>query len=226
MMSSSRLELFYCGSAECHRVEEALLTAFSSLTRGPQTEPEPPRRFAAPSQPRLVTEEMDVTQGKLSMGFRCDTDDEPAMILANLMFGGSSNSKLFLNVREKLSLCYYASSTYVRSKGILTVSSGIETADYDRAEAEILRQLDEIRQGLWEDWELTAARESLLSALQALGDSQGALENYYLGQSATGRRETPEEMAALLRQVTPERIRAAAQSVQLDTIYFLKGKEA
>ena len=108
MMSSSRLELFYCGSAECHRVEEALLTAFSSLTRGPQTEPEPPRRFAAPSQPRLVTEEMDVTQGKLSMGFRCDTDDEPAMILANLMFGGSSNSKLFLNVREKLSLCYYA----------------------------------------------------------------------------------------------------------------------
>ena len=226
MMSSSRLELFYCGSAECHRVEEALLTAFSSLTRGPQTEPEPPRRFAAPSQPRLVTEEMDVTQGKLSMGFRCDTDDEPAMILANLMFGGSSNSKLFLNVREKLSLCYYASSTYVRSKGILTVSSGIETADYDRAEAEILRQLDEIRQGLWEDWELTAARESLLSALQALGDSQGALENYYLGLAATGRRETPEEMAALLRQVTPERIRAAAQSVQLDTIYFLKGKEA
>lgn len=164
MMSSSRLELFYCGSAECHRVEEALLTAFSSLTRGPQTEPEPPRRFAAPSQPRLVTEEMDVTQGKLSIGFRCDTDDEPAMILTNLMFGGSSNSKLFLNVREKLSLCYYASSTYVRSKGILTVSSGIETADYDRAEAEILRQLDEIRQGLWEDWELTAARESLLSA--------------------------------------------------------------
>ena len=72
----------------------------------------------------------------------------------------------------------------------------------------------------------TAARESLLSALQALGDSQGALENYYLGLAATGRRETPEEMAALLRQVTPERIRAAAQSVQLDTIYFLKGKEA
>ena len=226
LLATARLELFYCGSAECHRVEEALLTAFSSLTRGPQTEPEPPRRFAAPSQPRLVTEEMDVTQGKLSMGFRCDTDDEPAMILTNLMFGGSSNSKLFLNVREKLSLCYYASSTYVRSKGILTVSSGIETADYDRAEAEILRQLDEIRQGLWEDWELTAARESLLSALQALGDSQGALENYYLGLAATGRRETPEEMAALLRQVTPERIRAAAQSVQLDTIYFLKGKEA
>ena len=105
------------------------------------------------------------------------------------------------------------------------VSSGIETADYDRAEAEILRQLDEIRQGLWEDWELTAARESLLSALQALGDSQGALENYYLGQIATDAGETPEELTAALREVTKERIMAAARSAKLDTVYFLHGKE-
>ena len=74
--------------------------------------------------------------------------------------------------------------------------------------------------------ELQGALATMCSSLTSLSDSQGALENYYLGQSATGRRETPEEMAALLRQVTPERIRAAAQSVQLDTIYFLKGKEA
>lgn len=226
LVASAPMELFYCGSAELSRVEDALLNALSALPRQgvapvPVTEHHRPRQ-----ETRVVREGMDVTQGKLGMGFSCTSDDESALLLGNLLFGGSSNSKLFLNVREKLSLCYYASSTYVRSKGILTVSSGIETADYDRAEAEILRQLDEIRQGLWEDWELTAARESLLSALQALGDSQGALENYYLGLAATGRRETPEEMAALLRQVTPERIRAAAQSVQLDTIYFLKGKEA
>ena len=225
MMAASRLELFYCGSAECHRVEEALLTAFSSLTRGPQTEPEPPRRFAAPSQPRLVTEEMDVTQGKLAMGFRCVTDDVPAMILANLLFGGTSNSKLFMNVREKLSLCYYASSLYARSKGILTVSSGIETKDYDRALAEILHQLEAVQRGEWEDWELAAARSAMRASLQSLGDSQGAMENYYLGQAATGQDESPEELLVLLSEVTPERIRAAAQSVKLDTVYFLKGRE-
>ena len=138
---------------------------------------------------------MDVTQGKLAMGFRCATDDIPAMILANLLFGGTSNSKLFMNVREKLSLCYYASSLYARSKGILTVSSGIETKAYDRA------------------------------SLQSLGDSQGAMENYYLGQAATGQDESPEELLVLLSEVTPERIRAAAQSVKLDTVYFLKGRE-
>ena len=122
--------------------------------RGAARDPQPPRRVDAPAQPRVIRETMDVTQGRLSMGFRCGTDDVPAMLLANLLFGGTSNSKLFLNVREKLSLCYYASSNYVRSKGILTVSSGIETADYQRALDEILHQLQEIRDGHWEPWEL------------------------------------------------------------------------
>lgn len=225
LLTESRLELFYCGSAERRRVEDALLEAFAALPRGVPAELSAPERPAAPSEPRFVTETMDVTQGKLAMGFRCATDDIPAMILANLLFGGTSNSKLFMNVREKLSLCYYASSLYARSKGILTVSSGIETKDYDRALAEILHQLEAVQRGEWEDWELAAARSAMRASLQSLGDSQGAMENYYLGQAATGQDESPEELLVLLSEVTPERIRAAAQSVKLDTVYFLKGRE-
>ncbi len=225
MMSTSRLELFYYGSAEEERVTDALLSAFSLLSRG-SVEPIPaPCRLAAPEKPKIITEEMDVTQGKLSMGFRCGSTDAPAMILANLMFGGSSNSKLFLNVREKLSLCYYASSQYARSKGILTVSSGIETKDYDRAYEEILHQLREVQEGQWEDWELSGARSTMLSALRAVQDGQGAMENWYLGQNATGQIGTPEDLACQIQRVTPERIRKAAQSIELDTVYFLKGKE-
>lgn len=225
LMSSSRLELYYCGSADERRVTEALLHAFATLPRS-VVEPLPQMRFYdAPSQPRIVTETMDVTQGKLSMGFRCGSRDVPAMIMANLLFGGSSNSKLFLNVREKLSLCYYASSSYARSKGILTVSSGIETKDYDRALEEILRQLKAVQEGEWEDWEIPGARSTILSSLAAMPDGQGAMENWFLGQNATGQTETPEELAAQLREVTPERIRAAAQTITLDTVYFLKGKE-
>ena len=225
LLAESRLELFYCGSSERRRVEDALLEAFAALPRGVPAELSAPERPAAPSEPRFVTETMDVTQGKLAMGFRCVTDDVPAMILANLLFGGTSNSKLFMNVREKLSLCYYASSLYARSKGILTVSSGIETKDYDRALAEILHQLEAVQRGEWEDWELAAARSAMRASLQSLGDSQGAMENYYLGQAATGQDESPEELLVLLSEVTPERIRAAAQSVKLDTVYFLKGRE-
>ncbi len=225
LMSTSRLELFYYGSAERQRVIDALLTAFAILPRGAIEELPAPVRVAAPAQPRIITEEMDVTQGKLSMGFRCNSDDVPAMILANLMFGGSSNSKLFLNVREKLSLCYYASSQYARSKGIITVSSGIKTEDYDRAYAEILHQLQAVQEGQWDDWELSGARSTILSSLQALPDAQGPMENWYLGQNATGQSETPDELAQQLREVTPERIQKAAQSLTLDTVYFLKGKE-
>ncbi|MBQ0037252.1 MAG: insulinase family protein [Clostridiales bacterium] len=225
LLSRSRVELFYCGSAEEERVTDAMLNALAALPRGVEAELLPMQKLAAPAEPRIITETMDVTQGKLAMGLRCGSDDVPAMILANLMFGGWSNSKLFLNVREKLSLCYYASSSYARSKGILTVSSGIESKDYDRAVEEILRQLNAVQRGDWEDWELEGAKSTMLSALNSLGDSQGALENYYLGQAATGQDESPEEMAALLRAVTPERIRAAAESVTLDTVYFLRGKE-
>ena len=216
LMSSSRLELYYCGSADERRVTDALLHAFAALPRG-VVEPLPEMRlYDAPAQPRFITE---------TMGFRCGSRDVPAMIMANLLFGGSSNSKLFLNVREKLSLCYYASSQYARSKGILTVSSGIETKDYDRALEEILRQLKAVQEGDWEDWEIPGARSTILSSLAAMPDGQGAMENWFLGQNATGQTETPEEMARQLSEVTPERIRAAAQSIQLDTVYFLKGKE-
>ena len=225
LMASSRVEVIYCGSAEAQRVEDAVLTALAALPRGAQTALPEVQRIQAPDTPRRIVETMDVTQGKLAMGYRCSSDDYPAMVLANLIFGGTSNSKLFLNVRERLSLCYYASSSYARSKSILTVSSGVETADFERAEAEIGRQLQAVQQGDWEDWEQEGALQAIRASLLSLSDSQGALENFYLGQIAAGAEETPEELAAALEQVTKERIVAAAQTVKLDTVYFLRGKE-
>ena len=212
-------------AAERQRVEDAALAALRHLPRG-QVPPLPPiRRFDPRPQPRVLSEEMDVNQGKLGLGYRCATEDTPAMILANLIFGGTSNSKLFMNVRERLSLCYYASSSYARSKGIMTVSSGVEQKDYDRAVEEITRQLTAVQNGDWEDWEQQGALQAMLSSLTSLPDSQSALENYYLGQIATDCDETPEQLARALREVTKERIMAAAQSARLDTVYFLHGKE-
>jgi len=169
---------------------------------------------------------MDVTQGKLGMGFSCGSDDSAAILMGNTLFGGSSNSKLFMNVREKLSLCYYASSVYHRQKGIITVSSGIEFENYQKAYDEILVQLEAVRKGELEDWELEGAKSTLLNAYTSMSDSQSKLENFYLGQIATGHSESPEELAAQVREVTLERIFRAMESVQLDTVYFLRGKEA
>ena len=226
LISTSRLELFYSGSADLKRVEQALLSAFATLPREsvqgiPATAEHPARQ-----EVKYVEEAMDVTQGKLGMGFSCGSDDSAAILMGNTLFGGSSNSKLFMNVREKLSLCYYASSVYHRQKGIITVSSGIEFANYQKAYDEILVQLEAVRRGELEDWELEGAKSTLLNAYTSMGDSQSKLENFYLGQIATGHSESPEELAEQVRSVTPERIFRAMESVQLDTVYFLKGKEA
>lgn len=226
LLSTARLELFYSGSAEFQRVEYALRTAFSSLPRENVREITLCGDHPARGEVLRVTEELDVTQGKLGMGFACGSNDTAALLMGNTLFGGSSNSKLFLNVREKLSLCYFASSLYHRQKGLITVSSGIEFENFQRAYDEIMAQLAAVQNGDLEDWELEGARSTLLNAYASMGDSQGKLENFYLGQAATGQDETPEVLAAQVRQVTPQRIFDAMKNVNLDTVYFLRGKEA
>lgn len=225
LLRGSRLELFYCGSASFYQVSEALCRAFATLPRGAVAPLDAPLRRAAPDSVRAVAEEMDVGQARLGIGFRCAGDDTPALILANLIFGGSGNSKLFLNVRERQSLCYYISSSFIRSKNILTVSCGIDSGDRERVESEIFAQLAALQRGELADWELSAARAAICTSLMSLGDSQSALENFYIGQAATGLSETPEELVRELTQVTPQRVFEAASTIAPDTVYFLCGKE-
>ena len=225
ILPQARLELYYCGSAPEKRVVGTFTRAFAALPRQGELEPAPTLLCPAPEKVRVVEEAMDVTQGKLCLGFRTDSRDTAATMLMNSMFGGSSNAKLFLNVREKLSLCYYASSTYHRKKGLITVSSGIDCANYQRALDEICAQLDALRRGEWADWELQGARSGLMNALRSMEDSAGAMEDFTMGQMAAGSDETLPGLMDAISAVTPERIREAAEAVRPDTIYFLKGKE-
>ena len=225
LLATAHIELFYCGSADPDRVEGALRRAFAALPREEIVPPVYAEHRDAPEMPKRITETMDVTQGKLSLGFRVSSDDTAATMLANLIFGGYSNSKLFLNVREKLSLCYYASSGYHRSKGIITVSSGIEFKNYQTAYDEILAQLRAVQDGEFEPWEIDGARECLISSLRSREDSAGRMEENAIGQAATYQWESAGELIDALRAVTPERISTAAKTATLDTVYFLTGEE-
>ena len=226
LISTARLELIYSGSAPQRRVEQALLSALAALPRDQVRDIALYRPHPARQEVLRVEESLDVTQGKLGMGFACGSDDYAAMMVGNTLFGGSSNSKLFMNVREKLSLCYYASSLYHRQKQLITVSSGIEFQNFQRAYDEILAQLEAVKNGKLEDWEMEGAQSTLLNAYASMEDSQGKLENFYLGQAATGQSETPEELADQVREVTGERVHRAMETVRLDTVYFLRGEEA
>lgn len=176
-----------------------------------------------------VTEEMDVAQSKLVMGFRtaCAEPDQtvPAVKLMSALYGGTPNSKMFLNVREKMSLCYYCSSMFNPVKGILLVQSGVETANIDRAKTEILAQLEEIRKGNFTDGELNAAKLSLCNSYHTLSDSLDALEGWYLARTFSNPVRTPEEEAELVNAITRDTLIDIAKSVTLDTVYRLTGNE-
>ncbi len=226
LLPRARLELFYCGSAPEERVRGAFTRAFAALPRGDVLALEPTLRLLARQEPRVVTEEMDVAQGKLCIGCRTAYTNRPANMMMNAMFGGGSSSKLFVNVREKRGLCYYADSSYYWAKGLVFVSSGIEFEDFGRAMEEILAQLEDLKNGVWEDWEFEAAQTSLSSALRSMEDSAGAMEDFMLGRVLLEGAESLEELKAGIAAVTREQVMEAAAAVRPDTIYFLRGKEA
>lgn len=124
----------------------------------------------------------------------------------NALFGGTPHSMLFRSVREKLSLCYYCASSYDYIKGVMLVDSGVEAAKADEAQAEILRQLDLLRQGAFTDEDLEAARRSVLNQFQEVDDLQSSQDGWYLRQSVSTRFTSPEESAAALAAVTRDEV--------------------
>lgn len=229
LLQTSPVELFYCGRAEEQRVAAILRDALSTLPRGEidydlGTDV---RMNAVEEEPRRVEETLDVTQGKLVIGWRLgacmEEPDIAALYVFNAVFGGGSTSKLFMNVREKLQLCYYAGSLVDTHKGLLLVSSGVEFADEAAAEKEIFAQLEAMRRGEITDEELAAARSGVASDLRALLDSQGELEGFYLAQALDGPDCSPLELAELCETVSREDVAAIARSVECDMIYFLTG---
>jgi len=230
LLSTCPIEIFYCGSTDPETVADQLRTVFVTLPRRDlntdiKTEV---RMTSVEETPRVTKECKSVSQGKLVIGSRLGSFMEPhnipAIRMFNDIYGGSVTSKLFENVREKLSLCYYASSFVETHKGLMFVSSGIDPKNYDSALDEIFRQLEDIRNGNISEDEMRAARNGLVSSYRALEGNQGSMESYYLANVLEDEAPpTPDETAALIEKVTKDDVVAAANSIQWDQIYFLYG---
>lgn len=226
LIHHARAEIMVLGDCDPEPVYRDFSAAFQSLGRTDVVEC-PTSAVESAVKTGDVTEKMDVAQSKLVMGFRtaCAEPDRsvPAMKLLSALYGGTPNSKLFLNVREKMSLCYYCSSLFNPMKGLLLVQSGVESANIDRAKTEILAQLDEIRKGSFTDSELDAAKLSLRNSYRTLADSLDGLEGWYLSKTFSDPLRSPEEEAGMLDAVTRGELTKLAGSVTLDTVYRLTG---
>jgi predicted Zn-dependent peptidase len=224
-LANAPIEIYYCGRAEASHVAELLRKALAELPGG-ERKPLTTEVIRAAGKPRSFVEHLDVSQGKLSLGFRAGViageQGEAAMALFNAAFGGTATSRLFTQVREALSLCYYASSQYVRAKGLIEVSSGIEFDKYEQARDEILAQWAYIKDGKITEDELLGARGVLSAALRTLADEPARLEDFMLGQAVAGLTQGPDALAAALKDVTLEDVAEAAGKVTFDTEYFLR----
>ena len=225
VITESPVELFYVGSADAQTVAAAVSGIFRDIPA--DRRPLPPQTGFFDGGGDFVTEEMEITQGKLCTGFVTPITyhhkDFAAMQVANALFGGGQTSKLFMNLREKSSLCYAIGSGYYGSKGILTVSAGIDSSRQRQVWEEMMEQLEDCKAGRFTQEELYAAKEALLSGLRVVHDSPGAIEGYYATQTLSGFTLTPEEYAAAVRAVTAEQAAAAAATLQLHSSFFLKG---
>ena len=225
VLKESPVEIFYVGDAEPTRIAALLAPLFAKLDRTPIALP--PQTPCHPGRPGDHTETMEITQGKLAMGFLAPVTirDEGfgAMQVFNALFGGGMTNLLFMNIREKLSLCYDISSSYHGSKGILTVSAGIYCDKYDVVRAQIMEQLEVCRKGEFPEDLFQAAKKGVISGLSGVHDSPSAIEGYYGSGILSGMSLTPEAYKEAIHQVTRDQVVAYAQRLTLHTTYFLKG---
>lgn len=225
VLRESPVEIFYVGENDPRQVADLLQKLFSGLERSCAALP--PQTPLNPAKPGDYTETMEVAQGKLAMGFVTPItirDAEfAAMQVCNAIFGGGMTNLLFMNIREKLSLCYDIGSAYHGSKGLVTVSAGIDPDKFDLVKAQVLTQLEALSSENFTEEIFQAAKQGLLSSLSGIHDSPGGIENYYASGALSGQKMTPEQYADAVRSVTRQQVAACAKALRLHTTYFLKG---
>lgn len=228
IISSSPIDIFVVGDVDADEIYAYLNDAFSVLK--PDIKPikiNVGKKDA--DEIRYVDESMDVTQGKLSIGLRTNIspldNDYWALLVGNSIFGSGAHSKLFNNVREKLSLAYYAYSRISRYNSVMLIGSGIEFENFKKAKKEIFFQLEAVKKGDFSENDLFAAKQFIINRYKSYYDSPALMKDYYYGNILLGYDVSIEEAIEKASAVTAEEIIYAFCKINTDTVYFLKGRE-
>ena len=179
-------------------------------------------------QERTVKEEMDVTQGKIVIGMDLhlkNEDQKYDVLVYNAILGGSANSKMFQEVREKASLAYTAGSSYIRYKSNIFIKCGIEIKNYDKAIEIIRKQLQDMENGVFSDEDIENAKKGIISSIKSIDDEQDTEITYFFGQELTNNKISLEDYIQKIQNVTKENIIEIAKSITINTIYFLRNFE-
>lgn len=227
MLQKASVDIFVCGAfdeaAACRSLEK-----FSNRLGG-RTVCTQKAIVRVPDTVQYKEDREPVQQGKLVIGYRTDVDptseDWYTLLVYNAVFGGGTSSKLFNNVREKMSLCYYASSSLERAKGLMLVQSGIEFDKYEVALSAIRAESEAILNGEISEAEFCGAVQGILNQLRSYKDSPALLVGYLRRQIMAGGISDIDAVIEKIKAVSPEQISQIAKKVHMDTVYFLNGVE-
>lgn len=221
------INIQFCGSSLPENFFNIFEEKLKLINRSPSADFE--QIIKSADSPKTVTEEMEIAQGKLIMGFRSGEAVTPETAIINTVmcdiFGGGPYSKLFMNVREKLSLCYYCSSSLIKRKNIMLVSSGVEKCNIEKAKEEILNQFENIKNGNFSDELITASKTAIITSANAAYDDLESNSKWYLSRLTEENPLSPEEFVNKVQSVTKEQILNAARNFNLDTVFILSPKE-
>ncbi len=224
-----RIECFYVGDESHERILELVEKNFPFDCGFDSSIKYSEDKFDVQRDTQYIDEDKNITQARLVLGYRCGTvlsdEDYYAMALCNEIFGGGSTSKLFMNVREKNSLCYYCYSSLHSATGTIKVGCGIDPSKKDDALSEIAAQLDAMKSGDITDTELMTARKTIIAGLSQVNDSPSAIEAYSFRRILAGVEETPDDSKKKISAITKDDVVRAAQKIVLDTVYFMNGEE-
>lgn len=220
IISNSKVEIFYCGSNNVSSFN------FDKIKPRKCDDLNICNQIYSPNVCEII-ENMDITQGKLSIGFRTNTyptdSDYPALVLFNSILGGSTSSKLFENVREEMSLCYYASSSIEKAKGVMSINSGIQVENFEIAKTAILKQFSDMKEGNFTNEQIDSAKLTVINSLNSANDSKFGIEDFYLTQTICGIDDDISKLVTDIDKTSKQQIVDCANKVKLDTIFFLKG---
>lgn len=227
-LQQASMDLYVVGDTTLEEVEN-LVQRYFNVERTTSSDYHTQEAIRGDKEVETVVERLNVNQGKLNMGLRTSiTYGDPqyaAALMYNGILGGYPHSKLFVNVREKESLAYYASSRYDGHKGIATIQSGIEIPNYEKAVMIIKQQLDEMKNGNITDLEMSQTKAMIRNLLKEMQDSAFELIAYDFNRQLSGKERTAEELLTQVEQISKENVREAAEKFRLDTIYFLRDEK-
>lgn len=225
MLQTAEIRVNYVGESSSQFAKKTFEKNFSLIQRTPA---ELKNTVLSPADaPKEFCDEMELSQSKMILGFStgCAEPDENVMAtrLMCAVLGGTAHSKLFNNVREKLSLCYYCSSSYDRQKGMMLISSGVERENLLKAKTAILHEISAMQDGDITDFEIESAKMSVKNSFKERDNSVSGISGWYLSQTFDGRVYTDDEAAAALDAVTKDEVVNAAKRLKLHTVYTLRG---